>query len=61
MPYAAAMMEITPLKIDSVAIMDPNALMTLRCMFSLPSTPPLIPFSLRNFLAILRALPQSQQ
>jgi hypothetical protein len=30
------MIEITPLKIDSVAIMDPNALTTLRCMVSSP-------------------------
>ncbi len=52
---------ITPLKSDSVASIDPNALMTLRCMLGLLSTLTFISFCERNFLAILRGLPDNQQ
>jgi hypothetical protein len=50
---------ITPLKSDSVVSIDPNALMTLRCMLGLLSILTVIAFCERNFIATLRGLPQS--
>ena len=52
---------ITPLKSDSVASIDPNALMTLRCMFSLPLMREIVSFCARNFLAMSHRLPQTEQ